>query len=704
MVEVFSFMAKRSKLGINLNGFTYYEPEAITVDLFKSSSKFESSQNFLELRKPNFINDDPNNSVSSFLQAADWQFFSDSRGVEVDSSGFIVRLLGPSSFTDYGVTGDVPVFSSNGTILSYAPASGPYEKYGVQRASNAFRVMTGYSLINSGATFLPSTVDVTTDPFSVTGISYNDRSVGPSSFVLSFEGAGDISSVTNAFHPYIETTSGIRITLFTGGYMSAISGSKVQFFPPADRSFVFTYVDPISPTGATVGPKNIKVVESQYSGIDTVAYPIHPKLMDRLKNGPNGITPAFDTIRLMNFFDINGTPSGAQFSEDIGNSPNINHQSYGGGHDAHGYNAPWEVACKLFNQSKCNGWVCIPAASSAERDEHISAVALYVRNNLDADRTLYVEYSNETWNSGFSSYNYTIAKGAEMFADSDSNVRRYKYHSYMSNKIARIFKEVFAADPINPGRESKIKGVLGIQSAGESWVSGVSIPYLKSASGGPMYIDVVAGAPYFMGEFISQDLAYSGLMLHTSSPSQIAKVAYDYVVSGVSLKVHPSSPSATVLGTNAIAFSSYFQNTSYASTSRIRGLAQYCQSEGLEYVAYEGGPHMVAYYPETITREYRLYVTNLLLNQANQDPWMGSAVYEYLKDWDLETSGGLFCYFTLHGGWGQYGSWGAMEGFEGDPLDYPKYQALLQFIAETPTGEYDHYFVTLFNSLLQLKN
>lgn len=697
-------MAKRSKLGINLNGFTYYEPEAITLDVMKTSSPWEAYQNFKSLYRPKFINDNPNNSISALETVFAYQYFTDPRGLEIDSSGNVVRLLGTSSFTDVGATGTVPVFSGT-TQISSTDTSGPYEKYGLQRALCAFRVAVGHSFIGSGSSFLPSTVDVTTDPYSVTGISYNVRNgIGPSSFVLSFEGAGDISSVNNSSHPYVQTTSGIKITIFTGGSAVAVSGSTMQFFPLSDRLSAFIYVDPLSLSGTTVCPKNFKIIETQYSGIDSVAYPIHPKLMDRLRNGPNGVTPAFDTVRLMNFFDINLTPSGTQFSDDIGNSPNINYQTYANGLHVNGYNASWEVACKLFNQSKCNGWICIPAASSAERDAHISALALYIRENLDPERTLYVEYSNETWNSGFSSHNYTIAKGTEMFTDPDAGVRRYKYHSYMSNKIARIFKEVFAADPINPGRESKIKGVLGIQSAGEYWVSAISIPYLKSASGGPMYIDVVAGAPYFILEFINQALAYSGLMLHTSSPSQIAKVAYDYVVSGVSLKVHPDGPSAAILGPDAVAFSSYFQNTSYASTSRIRGLAQYCKSEGLEYVAYEGGPHMVSYFPHAPVATYSRFVLALLLAQANQDPWMGSAVYQYLKDWDLETSGALFCYFTLHGAWSQFGSWGAMEGFENDPADYSKYQALLQFINETATGEYDNYFITLFTSLLQMRN
>jgi hypothetical protein len=69
---------------------------------------------------------------------------------------------------------------------------------------------------------------------------------------------------------------------------------------------------------------------------------------------------------------------------------------------------------------------------------------------------------------------------------------------------------------------------------------------------------------------------------------------------------------------------------------------------------------------------------------ANQDPWMGSAVYEYLKDWNTYTSGSLFCYFQLLGGWGQYGSWGDSENIWTYPDGFPKAEAIEAFIRDYP--------------------
>lgn len=52
-----------------------------------------------------------------------------------------------------------------------------------------------------------------------------------------------------------------------------------------------------------------------------------------------------------------------------------------------------------------------------------------------------------------------------------------------------------------------------------------------------------------------------------------------------------------------------------------------------------------------------------LLKQANRDPYMGSATFEYLKGWNEETSGALFCYFTDVSPYSQYGYWGADDSF-----------------------------------------
>lgn len=667
-------MVQKSRLGVNVGSITYYDTRPIALNVAKHSNGWSNYQNFISGYRPEF---DPSGNLSSLPSAAGWQYFDINsktpiRELSVDLSGNVNYLLGSVSATD--------------------PVSGLYELYGAQRASMAFSIAKRFT-ITSGSTLKYNDGDPNNYPLGVSGINYSYFSGGPSSFVLSYEGDGTISSITNAFHPYFDTTSGTRVTLFIGGTIVSGSGREIEFRPPSDAGVtVWINLDKIDKqASSTAVPRNIKVVETQYRDIDADAHPIHPKFLDVIKNGPNGISPKFSCLRLMDLFETNGTPSAAPFYDDIENHPHFNHQSYGAGHNVHGYSVPWKFAISLLNETECDGWICIPAASGAERDEHISAVATYIRDNLNSSSTIYTEYSNETWNSQFSSYAYTVAKGAEMFpSDGDPNVRRYKYHAYMSNKIARIFKEVFAVQ----GRQDKIKGVVGCQSAGPYWVSSIMVPYMQAS--GLSSIDAFAGAPYFVGEFINQTNA-SALMFHTSSASQIAKMAYDYVVSGISLSGPVGGPSAGVT-----IISSPNQNAPYASTDRIGGLARYCKSQGYDYLAYEGGPHMVPYFPHTI-REYSVYSLNLLMASANQDPWMGSAVYEYLKDWNTYTSGSLFCYFSLIGAWGQYGSWGDSENIWTYPEGYPKAEAIEAFIRDYPLITEDvSYYISLLSTHLRL--
>lgn len=56
---------------------------------------------------------------------------------------------------------------------------------------------------------------------------------------------------------------------------------------------------------------------------------------------------------------------------------------------------PYEMMVKLMNDIDLDGWVCVPHRASPD---YIAGLAAYLRDNIETDRHLYVEYSNETWN------------------------------------------------------------------------------------------------------------------------------------------------------------------------------------------------------------------------------------------------------------------------------------------------------------------
>ena len=361
----------------------------------------------------------------------------------------------------------------------------------------------------------------------------------------------------------------------------------------------------------------------------------------------------------MTWQNSNSAGSGDYYNPDIANNPPEELVGYGGGVTQYPIAMPYKVMCRLCNLVRCDLWMAIPAASSAEEDVYISSVAAFIRDNLDSELKVYIEYSNETWNGIFAANAYTLMKGIEMFGPGgDIYSKRVQYHCWITDKISRIFKEVFAVS----GQQSRVKGVLGVQSAGEWHVSAVAIPYLITS--GLSSIDCVAGAPYF-GDVFANQFQASALMLETSTPAQIAEKVYEQVISGISLSairevVGPEPGYSYSIGDLVI--QSANQNMRYADHSRIRGLARYCAASGFQYIAYEGGPHLTPNYPHYDVTYITETISNLFAS-ANREPYMGSAVYEYLKGWNEETSGALFCYFTDLSPYSRYGYWGADESF-----------------------------------------
>lgn len=68
---------------------------------------------------------------------------------------------------------------------------------------------------------------------------------------------------------------------------------------------------------------------------------------------------------------------------------------------------PWEVHAWLANKLQCNLWVCIPFQDDPVLQElYVQGMAGCLRDELDPNLDIYVEYSNEMWNGGFTTNMY----------------------------------------------------------------------------------------------------------------------------------------------------------------------------------------------------------------------------------------------------------------------------------------------------------
>lgn len=72
---------------------------------------------------------------------------------------------------------------------------------------------------------------------------------------------------------------------------------------------------------------------------------------------------------------------------------------------------PYEMMIKLLNDYDLDGWVCVPHRAS---DDYIEKMAELFNSNLESDRHLTVEYSNEIWNWIFGQTQWLNKYGCEL--------------------------------------------------------------------------------------------------------------------------------------------------------------------------------------------------------------------------------------------------------------------------------------------------
>jgi len=193
----------------------------------------------------------------------------------------------------------------------------------------------------------------------------------------------------------------------------------------------FTDTKRTSGSATNTGFTNLKVIRPGYP-LDTT------QLFD---------TPYLDCLNSASFaalrgcgsaYCINGTyPAVREWSDrrkttDAGQSGDIP------GHMKDG--AAWEYVVQFVNTVHKDAWIHVPVDAT---DNYVTQLATLLKNNLDADRTLYVEYDNEVWNWGFpqSLWNLAAANAAGL-----SYITQYAKRTV---EISNLFKNVWGASAIN---------------------------------------------------------------------------------------------------------------------------------------------------------------------------------------------------------------------------------------------------------------
>jgi len=313
----------------------------------------------------------------------------------------------------------------------------------------------------------------------------------------------------------------------------------------------------------------------------------------------------------------------------------------------HGDGAPVEAIVEIGNQLRADLWVNMPTRAD---DDYVKQFANFVRDHLQQERSVYVEYSNEVWNGMFPAAAWAQARAAERWPEANDTPfgKQLQWYGLRAAQVCELWHQVFGRDT------GRIKCVIGAQAA-NAWTArqALECPLAAAESGGiPCVhrgIASLAIAPYF-GFYLGNPKYLSTLQAWVQEPGGGLDSLFGEVFNGGELDGGPSH--------GALA----------EAHEQMKQAASVARTHGIELVAYEGGQHLVGIREVVADKA----ITDLFV-AANRDPRMGQAYLTHLADWRA-SGGGLYNFWNSVGPYTQWGSWGLLE--HRDQTDSPKYHAV----------------------------
>ncbi|MCC6753967.1 MAG: T9SS type A sorting domain-containing protein [Saprospiraceae bacterium] len=293
----------------------------------------------------------------------------------------------------------------------------------------------------------------------------------------------------------------------------------------------------------------------------------------------------------------------------------------------------WEYVVELCNETQKDLWINIPHKAG---DEYILQLAKLLQNLLNPALKIYLEYSNEVWNSAFSQHREAASLAASLGFSGTEWERAWKYTAKRSADIFHLFNAVFTDD-------SRLVHLIPTQ-AGNAWVSNQLLSFFADSLYNPhgSVAHALTIAPYFGGG-----------------------VADEIVSRGLVASITPQEIVDRMKQSLANSYMSMLENKAVALKF------------GLDLNVYEGGQHLVA-----TGANVNIDALTEKLNAANHHPDLQEAYCQYFDHW-YENHGGLFMHFSSHGRYSKWGSWGIKETMV-DSLN-PKYLALKKCVSGKAT-------------------
>lgn len=403
--------------------------------------------------------------------------------------------------------------------------------------------------------------------------------------------------------------------------------------------------------------RNIRVYPPGFDPAVAAVPTFHPDFVAQLA--------PYRTLRFMDWMRTNGGGFGGapNAQQDFTDRPLRSHA-----HWTREGGVPLEVMIELANLVDAEPWFTLPHRVS---DAYATGFAQIVLAQLDAGRRVYVEHSNEVWNS--------FPQGFEIEQDAQANfpggaesgfTKRMNQHGLRTAQLCALFRTAFGA------QAARVECALGAQAANAFTTEEAADCPLAIARGlrtTPCLTagDHVAIAPYF-GNYL--DVADNEDEIQGWN---LAKLFAEIEDGGQLAQAFPNS--STPCTDNFPQDFTVPCPVGALEEVEIWMDAQFdsAQARGMSMIAYEGGQHLVGVQGvqdnDTITA---------LFVGANRDARMGAAYTRYLESWKAH-GGELFVHFNLSFGYGRFGSWGVLETLTPD-APTPKQQAIADFVSANP--------------------
>jgi len=287
---------------------------------------------------------------------------------------------------------------------------------------------------------------------------------------------------------------------------------------------------------------------------------------------------------------------------------------------------PVERLVDLANQLGVPPWFTLHITVD---DDYVRRFAALVKERLDPELGLYIELSNEVWNSRFPQFHYCREQAMDVGLGDDFGALLHWY-SQRAIAVFDVFDEAF-------GDRGRTVRVLSGQASND-WVA---MQILGHQDNGRR-VDALAIAPYF------------GVNVSPADVDQVVAAGLDGLVARTRNELIPKT------------------------VEHIEENLEQAQAYDLPLFAYEAGQHFVGI--RGAENDDRL---TALFHEINRAPVMAELYRAYLEAWKAN-GGTLLMHFVNTGRPTKWGSWGALEAMRQDPGDAPKYRALQAFIRDNP--------------------